>query len=102
MAVGVSWLRMVCKARALDPGDAFRGAVVRHVPDGLRGPFERHAREKVGLPREWWDLAGASEAGSVPRRRRSRARNREVLAGVQARLERVVALEAGAARTDAA
>lgn len=94
VAVGVSWLRMVCKARSVDPGDAFRDAVVRHVPDGLKGPFERHARERVGLPRDWWDLAAAAEAPARPRRRSRASGNRDALAGVHARLERVVAMEA--------
>ena len=106
VAVGVSWLRMVCSARSVEPGDAFKAAVVRHVPDGLKGPFERHAREKVGLPREWWDatyVAGAADAAEQkPRRKRSRASNRDALAGVHARLQHVVGLESGAASADAA
>jgi hypothetical protein len=89
VAVGVAWLRAVCAARQLDPGDAFRAAVARHVPDGLKGPFERHAREKVGLRRAWWDPTHAATgeedaaaaartadgAQQVPRRKRTRARN---------------------------
>jgi uncharacterized ferritin-like protein (DUF455 family) len=128
VAVGVAWLRAVCAARQVDPGEAFRAAVARHVPDGLKGPFERHAREKVGLRREWWDPTHAEEddaaaaatttaAGTeVPRRKRTRARNgggkgavsafvdpqqrsgdaAAALAGVQARLQQVVAAEAAA------
>ena len=113
VAVGVAWLRAVCAARSRDPGDAFRDAVARHVPDGLKGPFDRHARVKVGLPREWWDAsydaaAAAQEAAAQqPRRRRGRARNggvagapADAFAGVRSRLEQIVAAEASAAGAD--
>jgi hypothetical protein len=31
-----------------------------HFPDGLKGPFNHHVRQKVGLPRHWYapQLAG--------------------------------------------
>ena len=107
VAVGAAWLRAVCAAVGRDPGDAFRDAVARHVPDGLKGPFDRHARERVGLPRQWWD-AGAPDADAplLIRRRRPRARNGggagvqpaapDALAGVRSRLMQVVAAEAAA------
>jgi uncharacterized ferritin-like protein (DUF455 family) len=120
VAVGVAWLRAVCDARQVDARSAFLDAVRRHVPDGLRGPFDRHARVKVGLPRDWWDPeldaqpapgehapAAAAAAAAAPRSKRTRARNGggartpsdqqptpEALAGVRARLAQVVAAEA--------
>jgi uncharacterized ferritin-like protein (DUF455 family) len=124
VAVGVAWLHAVCAAREQDAGDAFRDAVARHVPDGLKGPFDRHARERVGLRREWWDPNGTDEAPAQAERpkRRGRAKNggqaqharalqaaaaaaapepsksaAAALAGVRARLEQVVAAEASAA-----
>lgn len=105
VAVGAAWLRAVCAAREVDAGDVFRDAVARHVPDGLKGPFDVHAREKIGLPRAWWDAdaAGAADANAAPRRKRSRARNgggvttprlsAVSLGEVQARLEQVVSAE---------
>lgn len=55
VAVGVAWLHAVASSRGVDPGDAFSSAVRRHIPDGLRGPFDLHTRERVGLPRHWWE-----------------------------------------------
>lgn len=38
-AVGVAWLRALCARDARDPAAVFQEAVARHVPDGLKGPF---------------------------------------------------------------
>lgn len=38
-AVGVAWLRALCSRDGREPGVVFQEAVARHIPDGLRGPF---------------------------------------------------------------
>lgn len=78
VAVGVSWLREVALARDSDPGGAFRQVVASHYPEGLRGPFNHHIRNKVGLPREWY----ASQQQS------------QEVGNLRERLERLVASEA--------
>ncbi len=55
VAVGVAWLKAVAAARRREPGDAFRDVIAQHYPAGLRGPFNHHIRQKVGLPRAWYD-----------------------------------------------
>ena len=54
VAVGVRWLNAVASARSADPGAAFRAVLASRYPDGLKGPFNHHVRQKVGLPRHWY------------------------------------------------
>ena len=54
VAVGVSWLRAVADARSVAPADAFQKAVAEYYPAGAKGPFNHHARQKVGLPQSWY------------------------------------------------
>ena len=62
VAVGVRWLNAVASARSCDPGEAFRAVLASHYPDGLKGPFNHHVRQKVGLPRHWYTphMAGST------------------------------------------
>ena len=59
VAVGVAWLRAVCGASGEDPAAVFGATVRRHVPDGLRGPYNDEDRQAVGLPRAWYAAADA-------------------------------------------
>jgi uncharacterized ferritin-like protein (DUF455 family) len=55
VAVGVAWLTRLCEAQSVQPGDAFREVVSRLYPEGVpKGAYNVHAREKVGLPQEWY------------------------------------------------
>lgn len=65
VCVGAAWLTQVARARGAEPAGAFAAAVARHVPGGLKGPFNGAARDAAGLPRGWWQPpAGAGAVGA--------------------------------------
>jgi uncharacterized ferritin-like protein (DUF455 family) len=54
VAAGVRWFRHECAARGLDQAAAWRDLVARHGRGALKPPFNAPARERAGMPREFY------------------------------------------------
>jgi len=46
---GTRWFFHVCRLRALDPLECFRGLLAEYAPGRIRGPFNVAAREQAGF-----------------------------------------------------
>jgi len=54
VAVGAHWFDRLCRERGLDPADTFRDRVRRHFTGSLKPPFNHAARDRAGVPREYY------------------------------------------------
>ena len=54
VAAGARWFRRLCRERSLDDAATWRGLVRRYCDGALRPPFNAPARERAGLPREFY------------------------------------------------
>jgi len=54
VAAGVRWFRRECARRGLDEAAAWRDLVGRHCRGALKPPFNAPARERAGMPREFY------------------------------------------------
>ncbi|TVU22862.1 hypothetical protein EJB05_32583, partial [Eragrostis curvula] len=54
VSVGLSWFLKVCQMMGRDPGDTFKD-LVKEYGVVLKGPFNYPARDKAGIPRDWYD-----------------------------------------------
>ena len=65
VAVGVRWFDFLCHRRRLDPAATFQSIVRRHFTKGLKAPFNHDARQRAGLPREYYEpLAAPPSSGA--------------------------------------
>lgn len=59
VAAGRRWFDHVCTARGEDPGETWQRLVRQYFSGRLKPPFNRDARDRAGLPADWYEpLAG--------------------------------------------
>ena len=54
VAVGARWFARLCRERGLEPAATFRDRVTRHFRGMLKPPFNVAARERAGLPGDFY------------------------------------------------
>ena len=57
VAVGSVWLTAISSALEREPGEVYREAVLRTVPDALATSFNDEARQEAGLSQEWYKVS---------------------------------------------
>jgi uncharacterized ferritin-like protein (DUF455 family) len=55
VAVGVRWFELLCRARGLDPEEAFHDRVGRYFSGVLKPPFNTAARGEAGFPPGYYE-----------------------------------------------
>lgn len=54
VAIGVRWFRHVARVRGVEAAETFHALVRRHFPAGVKPPFNDAARDRSGLPQEFY------------------------------------------------
>jgi uncharacterized ferritin-like protein (DUF455 family) len=62
VATGMRWFCCFCRARGVDPQEAFRTAVAQHFAGAPKPPFNRAARDAAGFPAAYYEGAGCAAA----------------------------------------
>jgi uncharacterized ferritin-like protein (DUF455 family) len=62
VAAGSRWFAWCCARAGCEPGDTFRALIERHLPGGLRGPFNTDARLQAGFSAQELTELGARAA----------------------------------------
>ncbi|MCR6702386.1 MAG: ferritin-like domain-containing protein [Dokdonella sp.] len=62
VAAGSRWFAWCCARAGCEPGDTFRALIERHLPGGLRGPFNTDARLQAGFSAQELAELGARAA----------------------------------------
>ena len=57
VAIGARWFRFACEGGGLAPQTTFLERVERYFPGGLKRPFNTAARDRSGVPRDWYEGA---------------------------------------------
>ncbi|XP_020595901.1 uncharacterized protein LOC110035911 isoform X2 [Phalaenopsis equestris] len=81
VAVGVFWFTLLCQKMGRSPCDTFKDLLKVHGVE-LKGPFNYAARDKAGMPRDWYDDNSLLHDGA-----------KERLSEVHVRLAAIIAME---------
>ncbi|MEM9421243.1 MAG: ferritin-like domain-containing protein [Pseudomonadota bacterium] len=60
VSIGAKWFRATCSRNNVDPQETFSTKVEQYFPGGLKRPFNTDARDKSGVPRDWYEGAAIS------------------------------------------
>lgn len=63
VAVGVRWFARLCRERGIAPEIAYRDRVRRYFSGALKPPFNRPARDRAGMPPEYYEPLACAAAG---------------------------------------
>ncbi len=60
VAIGARWFRFACGKARINPQTTFNERVERYFPGGLKRPFNTDARDRSGVPRDWYEGASVT------------------------------------------
>ncbi|XP_054794476.1 uncharacterized protein LOC129299984 isoform X1 [Prosopis cineraria] len=87
VAVGVYWFVYVCQKLDCPPGSTFKDLLKEYNVE-LKGPFNFSARDKAGIPRDWYDPSSSSSLDE-----RDENDQKKQLSAVRERLASIIDLE---------